>query len=66
MLSLEGARTTALAYSMPDTNIFVHNQVAQVVKNPSASARYTGFRGRSLGWEEPLEQEMAIHSSILA
>ena len=27
---------------MPDTNIFVHNEVAQEVKNPSANARYTG------------------------
>ena len=23
-------------------------------------------RGQSLGWEDPLEKEMAIHSSILA
>ena len=24
------------------------------------------MRGRSLGWEDPLEKEMAIHSSLLA
>ena len=34
-----------------------------VVKNPPANA---GDVGRSLGWEGPLEKEMATHSSILA
>ena len=34
-----------------------------VVKNPPASA---GGAGVTLGWEEPLEKEMATHSSILA
>ena len=37
--------------------------VAQWVKNPPASA---GDWVRSLGWEDPLEKEMATHSSILA
>ena len=34
-----------------------------MVKNPLA-VRETGVR--SLGWEDPLEEGMAIHSSILA
>ena len=34
-----------------------------MVKNPSASA---GDPVQSLGWEDPLEKGMAIHSSILA
>ena len=34
-----------------------------VVKNPLAN---TGDVGSALGWEEPLEKEMAIHSNILA
>ena len=34
-----------------------------VVKNPSASA---GDAGSVSGWEDPLEKEMATHSSILA
>ena len=34
-----------------------------MVKNPPANA---GDVGRSLGWEGPLEKEMATHSSILA
>ena len=37
--------------------------VAQMVKNPPAMPE-TGVQ--SLGWEDTLEKEMAIHSSILA
>ena len=37
--------------------------VAQLVKNPPAM-RETWVQ--SLGWEEPLEKEMATYSSILA
>ena len=37
--------------------------VAQTVKNPSAMQE---TRVRSLGWEDPLEEGMATHSSILA
>ena len=34
-----------------------------VVKNPPANA---GDLGLILGWEDPLEKEMATHSSVLA
>ena len=37
--------------------------VAQRVKNPPAMRE---TQVRSLGWENPLEKEMAIHISILA
>ena len=37
--------------------------VAQMVKRLSAMQE---TRVRSLGWEDPLEKEMAAHSSILA
>ena len=37
--------------------------VAQMVKNPPAMQE---TRVRSLGWEDPLEKEMATHSYILA
>ena len=37
--------------------------VAQLVKNLHAMR---ATQVRSLGWEDPLEKEMAIHSSILA
>ena len=37
--------------------------VAQTVKNPPAVQE---TRVPSLGWEDPLEKEMATHSSILA
>ena len=37
--------------------------MAQLVKNPPAMQETWV---RSLGWEDPLEKEKAIHSSILA
>ena len=37
-----------------------------VVKNLPANARDTRDVVQSLGWEDPLEKEMATHSSILA
>ena len=39
------------------------SQVAQWVKNPP-TMRET--QAQSLGWEDPLEEGMATHSSILA
>ena len=35
-------------------------------KEPDCSARDSGLIAQSLGWEDPLEKEMATHSSILA
>ena len=37
--------------------------VAQLVKNPPAMQE---TRVRSLGWEDPLEEDMATHSSVPA
>ena len=37
-----------------------------VVKNPPANAGDAGDTGSSLGWEDPLEKEMATHSSVSA
>ena len=37
-----------------------------VVKNPLANGGTTGDMVQSLGQEDPLEEEMATHSSILA
>ena len=44
------------------------SQVALVVKNPATNAGDSRDMGQvgSLGWEDPLEKEMATHSSILA
>ena len=39
------------------------SQVAQIVKNPPAMQE---TRVQFLGWEGPLEEGMATHSSILA
>ena len=42
---------------------WIHKDVAQSVKNLPAVQE---TRVQSLGWEDPLEKEMATHSSILA
>ena len=39
--------------------------MALLVKNPPANAEMRKTRVQSLGQEEPLEEEMATHSSIL-
>ena len=58
----------AIAFSkicpLGDYNVSVWaSLVAQLVKNLPAMQE---IRLRSLGWEDPLEKEMATHSSILA
>ena len=40
--------------------------VALVVKNPPAPQEIQDMRVQSPGWEDPLEEGMATHSSILA
>ena len=37
-----------------------------MVKNPSANAGDLRDSGSILGWEDPLEENMATHSNILA
>ena len=37
-----------------------------MVENPPVNAGATGDAGSVHGWEDPLEKEMATHSSILA
>ena len=37
-----------------------------MVKNPPAHAGDAGNVGSILGWEDPLKEEVATHSSILA
>ena len=39
------------------------SQVAQMIKNLSAMQK---IWVRSLGWEDPLEEEMAVHSTSFA
>ena len=41
-------------------------QVAQMIKNQPANAGAAGDMVQSLGREDPLEQEMVTHSSVLA
>ena len=40
--------------------------MAQQVKNLFAMQETQEMWARSLGWEDPLEKEMATHSSIVA
>jgi len=40
--------------------------MAQGVKNPPARQEIQQMRIRSLGWEDPLKEGMATHSSVLA
>ena len=42
------------------------SQVVLGVKNPPANAGDIEVWFQSLGWEDPLEEEMTTHSSILA
>ena len=42
------------------------SQVVLVIKNPPANAADVRNQVQSLGWEDPLEEEMAAHSGILA
>ena len=42
------------------------SQVALVVKNPPANAGNIRDQVQSLDWEDPLEESMATHSSVLA
>ena len=42
------------------------SQVEPVVKNPLPMQETYGTRVRSLDWENPLEESMETHSSILA
>ena len=40
------------------------SQVVIVVKNPPTNSGDVGVMGLILGWEDPLEEGMAIHSNI--
>ena len=40
--------------------------IAQWVKNPPAKQETQEMRVRFLSWEDPLEEEKATHSSVLA
>ena len=52
-----------LVVTSPTTSNWVYSLVAQTVKNPPAVQE---TQVRSLGWKDPLEKEMIIHSRILA
>ena len=43
-----------------------HFTTSSAVKNPPAMQEMQEMQVQSLSWEDPLEEEMATHSSILA
>ena len=45
---------------------FWASQVVLVIKNPPANAGGIEMQVHSLDWKDPLEEDMATHSSILA
>ena len=49
-----------------DSVSLLASQVSLVVKNLPANAGDIGDTVSSLGWKNPLEEDMATHSSILA
>ena len=57
---------TSLLEYIWNMTISPHPQVAVVVKNLPASAGGIETWVRSLGEEDPLEESMAVHSSIIA
>ena len=52
--------------SEPAGTDFIINAGGFLVKNLLAMQELQETRVGSMGWEDPLEQEMATHSSILA
>ena len=48
------------------TILYVKLYGGSVVKNPPAMQEMQEMQVQSLAWEEPLEEEMATHSGILA
>ena len=66
MTLLEGRRRKNSSHSLPHSlgflSMYVASLVTQIVKNPPAKWETWV---RSPGWEDPLKEEIAIHSSIL-
>ena len=60
-MDIEAMNTSLQLVSGKDRNLGA-SLVAQLVKNLSGMQ---GIPVRSLGWEDPLEKEMATHSCIL-
>ena len=58
---------TTMSYHLTSVRMCVRaSQVVLVVKNLPAIQEPLETQFQSLGWEDPLEKEMAMHSSIFA
>ena len=63
--SLQSIKQSSLCYTV-GPYYFIYSSVAQQVKQLPAMQETQEMQAQSLGGEDPLEEEMAIHSSILA
>ena len=61
--NVEHRELSLISYNKPQWKEYLGLLVAQKVKRLTAVQE---TRVRSLGWEDPLEKEMATHSSTLA
>ena len=64
--SATGGKVQSLLKIKTGLNPSGASQVVLVVKNPPAMQELQEKQVRSLSWEDPLEEEMATHSSILS
>ena len=51
---------------MQISHYYINTYIPSIGSDGKKSACDTGDPGLTLGWEDPLEEEMATHSSILA
>ena len=54
-----------VCYSLAQSKDILPSWLAQLLKNSTAMQEVPEKQVRSLSWEEPLEEEVATHSSIL-
>ena len=70
MVKMDYFEMCLLKLSLKEINLqYAHiraSSVVQWVKNSPAMQETQEMQVRSLGWEGPLEKEMATHSSVLA
>ena len=54
-----------VCYSLVQSKDILPSQLAQLLKNLPAMQEAPEMQVRSLGWDDPLEEEIATYSSIL-
>ena len=54
-----------VCYSLVQSKDILPSQLAQLLKNLPAMQEAPEMQVRSLGWDDPLEEEIATYSSII-